>query len=94
MKKRSIAFLTSLIMLISMLPTAFASSGGGLKPGTGKMKFQLDYMQYTEAAKKAFEDDQAGDQYFSSIDEVGADRAFEKKVLLKSKKNLKSLLLK
>ena len=54
MKKRSIAFLTSLIMLISMLPTAFASSGGGLKPGTGKMKFQLDYMQYTEAAKKAF----------------------------------------
>lgn len=52
MKKRSIAFLTSLIMLISMLPTAFASSGGGLKPGTGKMKFQLDYMQYTEAAKR------------------------------------------
>ena len=94
MKKRSIAFLTSLIMLISMLPTAFASSGGGLKPGTGKMKFQLDYMQYTEAAKKAFEVDQAGDAEFSSIDDVGEDKAFLKKVLLKSKTNLKSLLLK
>lgn len=78
MKKRSIAFLTSLIMLISMLPTAFASSGGGLKPGTGKMKFQLDYMQYTEAAKKAFEDDQAGNAEFSSIDDVGGDKAFYK----------------
>lgn len=63
-------------MLISMLPTAFASSGGGLKPGTGKMKFQLDYMQYTEAAKKAFEDDQAGDGEFSSIEELGADKTF------------------
>lgn len=82
-------------MLISMLPTAFASSGGGLKPGTGKMKFQLDYMQYTEAAKKAFEVDQAGDAEFSSIDDVGEDKAFYKKmVLLKSKTNLKSLLLK
>lgn len=65
-------------MLISMLPTAFASSGGGLKPGTGKMKFQLDYMQYTEAAKKAFEDDQAGNAEFSSIDDVGGDKAFYK----------------
>lgn len=94
MKKRSIAFLTSLIMLISMLPTAFASSGGGLKPGTGKMKFQLDYMQYTEAAKKAFEDDQAGDQYFSSIDEVGADRAFEKKGIVEKQEKPKKSAIK
>ena len=94
MKKRSIAFLTSLIMLISMLPTAFASSGGGLKPGTGKMKFQLDYMQYTEAAKKAFEDDQAGDQYFSSIDEVGADRAFEQKGIVEKQEKPKKSAIK
>lgn len=81
-------------MLISMLPTAFASSGGGLKPGTGKMKFQLDYMQYTEAAKKAFEDDQAGDQYFSSIDEVGADRAFEKKGIVEKQEKPKKSAIK
>ena len=94
MKKRSIAFLTSLIMLISMLPTAFASSGGGLKPGTGKMKFQLDYMQYTEAAKKAFEDDQAGDAEFSSIDDVGGDKAFYKKGIVEKQDKPKKSAIK
>lgn len=94
MKKRSIAFLTSLIMLISMLPTAFASSGGGLKPGTGKMKFQLDYMQYTEAAKKAFEDDQAGDGEFSSIEELGADRAFYTKGIVEKQEKPKKSAIK
>lgn len=94
MKKRSIAFLTSLIMLISMLPTAFASSGGGLKPGTGKMKFQLDYMQYTEAAKKAFEVDQAGDAEFSSIDDVGEDKAFYKKGIVEKQDKPKKSAIK
>lgn len=94
MKKRSIAFLTSLIMLISMLPTAFASSGGGLKPGTGKMKFQLDYMQYTEAAKKAFENDQAGDAEFSSIDDVGEDKAFYKKGIVEKQDKPKKSAIK
>lgn len=94
MKKRSIAFLTSLIMLISMLPTAFASSGGGLKPGTGKMKFQLDYMQYTEAAKKAFEDDQARDAEFSSIDDVGGDKAFYKKGIVEKQDKPKKSAIK
>ncbi|MFR8415036.1 MAG: S-layer homology domain-containing protein [Hominilimicola sp.] len=94
MKKRSIAFLTSLIMLISMLPTAFASSGGGLKPGTGKMKFQLDYMQYTEVAKKAFEDDQAGDAEFSSIDDVGGDKAFYKKGIVEKQDKPKKSAIK
>ena len=94
MKKRSIAFLTSLIMLISMVPTAFASSGGGLKPGTGKMKFQLDYMQYTEAAKKAFEDDQAGDAEFSSIDDVGGDKAFYKKGIVEKQDKPKKSAIK
>lgn len=94
MKKRSIAFLTSLIMLISMLPTAFASSGGGLKPGTGKMKFQLDYMQYTEAAKKAFENDQAGDAEFSSIDDVGGDKAFYKKGIVEKQDKPKKSAIK
>ena len=94
MKKRSIAFLTSLIMLISMLPTAFASSGGGLKLGTGKMKFQLDYMQYTEAAKKAFEDDQAGDAEFSSIDDVGGDKAFYKKGIVEKQDKPKKSAIK
>ena len=94
MKKRSIAFLTSLIMLISMLPTAFASSGGGLKPGTGKMKFQLDYMQYTEAAKKVFEDDQAGDAEFSSIDDVGGDKAFYKKGIVEKQDKPKKSAIK
>lgn len=93
-KKRSIAFLTSLIMLISMLPTAFASSGGGLKPGTGKMKFQLDYMQYTEAAKKAFENDQAGDAEFSSIDDVGEDKAFYKKGIVEKQDKPKKSAIK
>lgn len=94
MKKRSIAFLTSLIMLISMVPTAFASSGGGLKPGTGKMKFQLDYMQYTEVAKKAFEDDQAGDAEFSSIDDVGGDKAFYKKGIVEKQDKPKKSAIK
>ena len=94
MKKRSIAFLTSLIMLISMFPTAFAASGGGLKPGTGKMKFQLDYMQYTEAAKKAFENDQAGDAEFSSIDDVGEDKAFYKKGIVEKQDKPKKSAIK
>lgn len=81
-------------MLISMLPTAFASSGGGLKPGTGKMKFQLDYMQYTEAAKKAFEDDQAGDAEFSSIDDVGGDKAFYKKGIVEKQDKPKKSAIK
>lgn len=81
-------------MLISMLPTAFASSGGGLKPGTGKMKFQLDYMQYTEAAKKAFEDDQAGDAEFSSIDDVGEDKAFYKKGIVEKQDKPKKSAIK
>ena len=77
-----------------MLPTAFASSGGGLKPGTGKMKFQLDYMQYTEAAKKAFEDDQAGDAEFSSIDDVGGDKAFYKKGIVEKQDKPKKSAIK
>ena len=81
-------------MLISMLPTAFASSGGGLKPGTGKMKFQLDYMQYTEAAKKAFENDQAGDAEFSSIDDVGEDKAFYKKGIVEKQDKPKKSAIK
>lgn len=81
-------------MLISMLPTAFASSGGGLKPGTGKMKFQLDYMQYTEAAKKAFEVDQAGDAEFSSIDDVGEDKAFYKKGIVEKQDKPKKSAIK
>ena len=81
-------------MLISMLPTAFASSGGGLKPGTGKMKFQLDYMQYTEVAKKAFEDDQAGDAEFSSIDDVGGDKAFYKKGIVEKQDKPKKSAIK
>ena len=81
-------------MLISMLPTAFASSGGGLKPGTGKMKFQLDYMQYTEAAKKAFEDDQARDAEFSSIDDVGGDKAFYKKGIVEKQDKPKKSAIK
>lgn len=81
-------------MLISMLPTAFASSGGGLKPGTGKMKFQLDYMQYTEAAKKAFEDDQAGAAEFSSIDDVGGDKAFYKKGIVEKQDKPKKSAIK
>lgn len=81
-------------MLISMLPTAFASSGGGLKPGTGKMKFQLDYMQYTEAAKKAFENDQAGDAEFSSIDDVGGDKAFYKKGIVEKQDKPKKSAIK
>lgn len=81
-------------MLISMLPTAFASSGGGLKPGTGKMKFQLDYMQYTEAAKKAFEYDQAGDAEFSSIDDVGGDKAFYKKGIVEKQDKPKKSAIK
>ena len=81
-------------MLISMVPTAFASSGGGLKPGTGKMKFQLDYMQYTEAAKKAFEDDQAGDAEFSSIDDVGGDKAFYKKGIVEKQDKPKKSAIK
>lgn len=81
-------------MLISMLPTAFASSGGGLKPGTGKMKFQLDYMQYTEAAKKVFEDDQAGDAEFSSIDDVGGDKAFYKKGIVEKQDKPKKSAIK
>ena len=81
-------------MLISMLPTAFASSGGGLKPGTGKKKFQLDYMQYTEAAKKAFEDDQAGDAEFSSIDDVGGDKAFYKKGIVEKQDKPKKSAIK
>ena len=81
-------------MIISMLPTAFASSGGGLKPGTGKMKFQLDYMQYTEAAKKAFEDDQAGDAEFSSIDDVGGDKAFYKKGIVEKQDKPKKSAIK
>ena len=81
-------------MLISMLPTAFASSGGGLKPGTGKMKFQLDYMQYTEAAKKAFENDQAGNAEFSSIDDVGEDKAFYKKGIVEKQDKPKKSAIK
>ena len=77
-----------------MLPTAFASSGGGLKPGTGKMKFQLDYMQYTEAAKKAFENDQAGDAEFSSIDDVGEDKAFYKKGIVEKQDKPKKSAIK
>ena len=70
MKKRSIAFFTSLVLIFSMLPMPFASAVEGLKPSTTKMKFVMEYMNYTNAAKTEFTED-PDDEGYTSIDEVG-----------------------
>ena len=51
-------------------------------------------MQYTEAAKKAFENDQAGDAEFSSIDDVGEDKAFYKKGIVEKQDKPKKSAIK